>query len=65
MKTKDYELVAGAIKDARATWNPDTEERKTCLYALDDAAKTIAEACKQQNARFNTETFLTACGIEV
>ena len=64
MTKKDYELIAKGFKDALSTWTPDTQERKSCIYAIQDACKTVATKLEEQNPRFNKTKFLQACGIE-
>jgi hypothetical protein len=51
MTKKHYKLFAEAL-----SLIPDTSERHKL-------AKVFCQVCKQDNPRFNTETFLLACNI--
>ena len=59
MSRKDYVRIAAALKLAGTT-NPSTAHK----LALYDAARILAETLAQDNARFDRERFLSACGVQ-
>jgi hypothetical protein len=61
MSRKDYVAIAEAIREAKR----ETAETLGSSYVLRLAAEEIARALKRDNARFDRERFLTACGVEV
>lgn len=71
MTRKDYEIIAAGIKEqvdfiksaADFATNPDAI--KAAKATVENTAGNIAFKLGQQNPRFNRDTFLTACGIEV
>jgi len=56
MTRKDYILIAAAIKGANAA--PGYTERNSFV------AYAIADALATDNARFDRERFLKACGVQ-
>lgn len=54
MTRKDFELIAGIVKEMTAQDYP--QDRK-------DKAELFAQALAGTNDRFNRETFLKACGV--
>lgn len=67
MTRKDYELMAGAILDARAV----IESRELDGAKLDEqwkatatVARHLAAVLEAQNPRFNRGRFLAACGLD-
>lgn len=57
MTRKDFELIAGVIKGQRKPHN-DTE-------TIEELAREMADALADTNDRFNRDTFLKACGVEL
>ena len=55
MTKKDYELIAGAVKELTADY-----------YARDkqDTAELFARVLANTNPRFNRTLFLDACGVK-
>lgn len=67
MTRKDYEALAGALKEARyhvLTRNAP-EDSAAVGFGIDAAAKEIALVLAKDNPRLNRERFLQACGVEV
>ena len=64
MTRKHFETIAAAIK-AHATMarHYPTQERNATLDALGGVADTIADACRQDNPRFDRRRFMEACGF--
>jgi hypothetical protein len=65
MTRKHFETIAAAIKaqatTARNCYPP--QERNATLDALGGVADTIADACRQDNPRFDRRRFMEACGF--
>lgn len=55
MSRKDYELIAGTIRQVIAVQQPQP--------ALTALAFSLSEALKQDNAAFDPARFLKACGV--
>ncbi len=55
MTKKDFELIAGVIKEITANDYP--QDRK-------DKAQLFASVLAKTNERFNTEKFLEFCGVK-
>jgi hypothetical protein len=66
MTRKDYQLIAAAIRDARrAVQDKEPAEMQwDLLDGIDYAADYLAVALARDNSRFNSYTFLAACGRE-
>jgi hypothetical protein len=69
MTRKDYEIIAAAIRATReridATTCSETEkwDRQLQQRGVRRAAAHIADALHEDNPRFDTARFLTACGF--
>lgn len=61
MTRKDYIALAGAIDEARGEYR-DSDEAQA---ALRFAAHNIADACAEDNDRFDRERFLIAAGFRM
>ena len=59
MSKKDYILLSKVVNAELNTWQKDS----TGYKAVSSVAYTLAQTLKLQNARFDSEKFLTACGI--
>ena len=68
MTKKDFEKIAGAIKDARDALQPDGDSllsiRGRHNQVFDSLSRTIADVCATTNPRFQRMRFLTACGVD-
>lgn len=64
MTKKDYELIAGALESALKTWTPDTQERRTAIYAIKDVTLTLAKVLHDDNPKFDGTKFLQIAGVE-
>lgn len=64
MIRKDYNLIAAAIKEQWLATVAAHGKGQRSLQVHNTAAR-IATAIEQQNANFDRERFLAACGIEV
>jgi len=60
MTKKDYLAIAKAVADALSTCELDSAESTAVEYL----ATKLADVCESDNARFDRETFLMACGME-
>ena len=60
MSKKDYVLIAKVIMAERITWCKDAI---IAHKAIDSIAHTLAQTLKLENPRFDSDRFLTACGI--
>ena len=72
MTRKDYELLAAVFKrytdadkagDAATGHQEQSEADKARQSRLKALALALSDSLKQDNPRFNAETFLKACGI--
>jgi hypothetical protein len=63
---KDFEAIAGAIKDARMALpsSPTPHDAKTQAQVIVSMARSIAYVLAKQNARFDRSRFLAACGVD-
>jgi hypothetical protein len=59
MTKKDYELIAGAIREDLNCYKDLTHE----AVAVRVLARRLATQLESTNPRFNRELFLTACGV--
>jgi len=59
MSRKDYIAIAAAIKST-----VESDGRPVAIIALGTAAERIADACARDNAAFDRERFLAACGVQ-
>jgi hypothetical protein len=64
MTRKDYELIARAFRITKETVRTDTLDPVMRTAGVNMAAKELAAALSRDNARFNRERFLQACGVE-
>lgn len=64
MTRKDYEMIADRIKRTRACWEDTTGSvgNPTALNAIDMAAMNLAQGLEYENAGFDRDRFLRACG---
>ena len=62
MTRRDFELIAGTLKDAR--WPADKLGAPTHNGAVDAVARDFAGRLRSTNPNFNRARFLTACGVE-
>ena len=60
MTKKDYELIAGALKDVHNRVKIGTVE--SSYDTLSDVIATLASELEHDNPRFDRDRFLTACG---
>jgi hypothetical protein len=60
MTKKDYELIAKVLSDLYADFDCSPSEDTVSLTVVAD---NLADALQGDNARFNRETFLKACGV--
>jgi len=58
MTKKDFELIAGTLKDIR-----DLQQKPAYIELIDNVSECIANALPSCNPLFNREKFLTACGV--
>lgn len=65
MSKKDYILLARVIKSQvdSASTCVDYQDKEQGEYWTKELAKVLAQTLKLENARFDSERFLTACGI--
>jgi hypothetical protein len=61
MTKKDFEIIAGAIREERAGWTDHFAEDHPSVMAIDGAASMLASALAQTNPRFDRERFIAAC----
>ena len=61
MTKKDFEKIAGAIKDAR---DAVCVSHPMQARIFDSLSRTIADVCATTNPRFQRMRFLTACGVD-
>lgn len=59
MTRKDYQLIAGALKDALGA--VDHPQRVGAVLA----AQELAYRLRNDNPRFETKRFLEACGLDL
>ena len=65
MTRKDYELIAEAIKDVGLFYHLDGEPmRSDAEVVLYSVAMELARELRAENARFDRQRFLTACGLD-
>ena len=64
MTKKDYEMIATAISVNYEIAIKHKHERPTPDFAIELVANTLAGIFKEDNARFDKEKFLKACGME-
>lgn len=55
MTRKDYELIAGAVKELTADYYPKDKQ---------NTAELFARVLANTNPLFNAEKFIKACGVE-
>lgn len=65
MTRKDYELIAKAVKDSMnieslGNKTSDLTDRQVAIIGL---AETLSIRLQEDNARFDSERFLKACGL--
>ena len=60
MTRKDYELIAGAVRDALHSARPWSEDKEDGIRL---AVRSIADALAADNPRFDRSRFLAACGV--
>ena len=67
MTRKDYQLIADVFQRNRIydSFIFDEEARGSAYRAASRVAYDLADALALDNPRFNRDTFLKACGIEV
>lgn len=75
MTKKDFVLIANVLKVCKNTFedsmkNHDIEDREYALSkgaseATSMIAEALAESLKRTNPLFDTQRFLTACGVEL
>ena len=63
MTKKDFEAIAGALKDARDAALTDTP--RVIPQIFDSLSRTLADVCATTNPRFQRARFLKACGVDV
>lgn len=65
MTKKDFEAIAGALRDNRDALSASLPNSDPALVQRIHAATcgTIARVLAMQNARFNRAKFLAACGV--
>lgn len=61
MTRKDFELIAAALADVRASYASHWDAN--LFRACDDHAKKMADALARTNSRFDRERFLGAAGV--
>lgn len=59
MTKKDFEKIAGAVKDARDA----TDGGPAVSRIFDSLSRTLADTCSKTNPRFDRSKFLAACGV--
>jgi hypothetical protein len=69
MTRKDYVLLAEALNAARCNtdggYSSVTEEqRRQRMHGVAIAARAVCHALARENARFDSERFLAACGTQ-
>ena len=64
MTKKDFEKIAGAIKDARDAVGPNPDRPFLTMTIFDSLSRTIADVCATTNPKFQRMRFLTACGVD-
>ena len=60
MSKKDYIVIAETINKERATWKKES----IGYAAVESVALALANSLKKDNAHFNHEIFMNACGFE-
>lgn len=64
MTRKDYVAIAKALASARVSNFTDNPNRALYLNGIDNAAHRVADVMAVDNARFDRQRFLTACGVQ-
>lgn len=66
MTKKDFEAIAGAVRDARmALVVPGHPLPNQTTQIFDSMARSLADVIAKTNAKFQRPRFLTACGVDV
>ena len=63
MRRKDYIKIAGAIKEAWNALNYATLDKSETDRSVEIVAKTLAIVLANENARFDYDRFVVACGL--
>ena len=64
MSKKDYILIAEAIKSAQTSLLYATTNAGETRRSVEHVAQNLAFTLAIENPLFNTERFLSACGVE-
>ena len=56
MSKRDYELIAKVIKECKSAYTS-----RTAVAIIEDVEAHLAVALKEQNPRFSSSLFLSAC----
>lgn len=64
MTRKDYNLIAEAIRNAKAA-TADYADPRIAEHGAYEAAKYLAFALRRDNSRFERARFMEACGFPV
>lgn len=65
MTAKDFQAIAGAIKDARDALLPGLSPGDTSINrAFDSLSRDLARVLATTNPRFDRARFLAACGVK-
>jgi hypothetical protein len=62
MTRKHYIALASALRNARP-WNYEANDKAPACVAWLASVAAVSETCGRDNARFNSDRFLTACGV--
>ena len=65
MTRKHYQAMAYAIQATRQAQHDAGGDPVTIDATLDRMADELAIMCSRENARFDVDRFLTACGVKV
>ena len=65
MTRKHYRAIAAAIQATRQAQHDAGGDPVTIDATLDRMADELVTVCSRENARFDVDWFLTACGVKV
>jgi len=63
MTRKDYVLLATALRNARPGFYHDVTQASPAQTVWLASAYSVADALTKDNPRFDSDRFLTACGV--
>ncbi len=63
MTKKDYELIAGVMREEVERWQGGGKVSASPVEVLMMLSHSLAAKLKQQNPKFKSKTFEEACGL--